>query len=673
MTRHVHFIPLLLALPAVGEFTIEPHATGRSMIREDGRPVLVYNWGDQCPEGVPEHRTRSCYIHPLHGLDGEVLTDDFPQDHLHHRGVSMMWPGMKVGARKVDHWHIDGIRTINREVQFVDADAGAELTVLNDWMLDDGTDVADEQTSITIAPAGDSSRIIDVASKITAGPEPITLRGAALPKGYGGHMIRFAPRTGERITTDRGERTRDSDRLPFRWADYSATFEDASAISGVALFPHPDHPDYAPYWQIRPYGILSMSWPGSRPYVIEPGQSVTLAYRMMIHRGDAMQSNVAAAWDAYMEETNGPDSSAVERRIELFNDPDVSWTQVGTATFELQEGRLRGHGNEPRNSFLIGPTVADFELETEFRVEADSNSGIQIRSAITPERDAVRGYQIEIDPSQRAWTGGLYDELRRGWLEPLQDPVARGAFLPGRWNHLRVIAEGARLRSWVNGIPCLDAYDTVDLEGVLAFQVHGGACDISWRNAALTPLGRHRWSPLWDGASLDGWRPSGGGTWSIEDGVLIGRQVAGDPNHGHLFSDRDFEDFTVRIEFMSPAGNSGLYFRAERGGDVGILGFQAEIDGRSGRTGGLYETGGRQWVVPKTDADEFKNAYRPGEWNTMTVTAVGPRIVVHVNGTKTSDIIDPDGRRTGPLALQLHGAEDMELRIRSIERLTPAP
>ena len=154
-------------------------------------------------------------------------------------------------------------------------------------------------------------------------------------------MIRFATRTGERITTDRGEHTRDSDRLPFRWADYSATFQGASAISGVALFPHPDHPDYAPYWQIRPYGILSMSWPGSRPYVIEPGQSVTLAYRMMIHRGDAMQSNVAAAWDAYMMETNGPDSSAVERRIELFNDPDVSWTQVGTATFELQEGRLR--------------------------------------------------------------------------------------------------------------------------------------------------------------------------------------------------------------------------------------------------------------------------------------------------------------------------------------------
>ena len=167
MTRHMLFIPLLLSLPALGEFTIELHAEGRSMVRENGQPVLIYNWGDQCPEGIPENRTRSCYIHPLYGLDGEVLTDDFPGDHLHHRGISMMWPGMKVGTRSVDHWHIDGIRTINREFQFSPADAGAEVIVVNDWVLDDGTIVADELNFITIAPAGASSRTIDITSKIT--------------------------------------------------------------------------------------------------------------------------------------------------------------------------------------------------------------------------------------------------------------------------------------------------------------------------------------------------------------------------------------------------------------------------------------------------------------------------------------------------------------------------
>ena len=55
----------------------------------------------------------------------------------------------------------------------------------------------------------------------------------------------------------------------------------------------------------------------------------------------------------------------------------------------------------------------------------------------------------------------------------------------------------------------------------------------------------------------------------------------------------------------------------------------------------------------------------------MTITADGPRIVVHVNGTKTADILDEQGRRSGLLALQLHGNEDMEVRFRSIELLVP--
>ena len=676
MMRYVMTFPLMLCLPAVAEFTLNRHDDGRSTLLENGSPVLVYNWGDQLGDGLPEDRMRSCYIHPLHGLDGEILTDDFPNDHLHHRGVSMMWPRMKIGDRAVDHWHIDGIRTINRSLDMTDDDGRAELTALNDWVLDDGTIAAKEKTTYVISPADAAARIIDVVATINAGTQPVTLQGAALPKGYGGHMIRLAPRTGEVITTDRGERTRDSDRLPFRWADYSATFAGADRVSGVALFPHPEYPDYAPSWQLRPYGILSMSWPGSWPYVLPPGASITLSYRMLIHRGDAATADVAGAWHEYMAEPAQNRLTPTDDRTELSADDFESWMTIGTASYEHSNGVLRGHGNEPRNSFLVGPEVADFEFETEFKIEPGSNSGIQIRSAVTDASDAVRGYQIEIDSSERAWTGGLYDELRRGWLEPLDhDPIARGALMQNRWNHLRIIAQGPHLRTWVNGIPCTDAYDATDLAGVLALQVHGGPCDISWKNAALTHLGRHEWKPLWNGRNLEGWRISGGGDWMIDDGVLIGRQVANDPTHGHLFSADAHEDFTVRLTFMSPSGNSGFYFHAQqedRG--VGISGFQAEIDGRSGQTGGLYETGGRQWVVPgPADASTFEDAYRPGEWNTMTVTAAGPRIVVHVNGRKTADIIDPEGRSSGPFALQLHGNEDMEIRIKSIDLLHATP
>lgn len=676
MIRYVLTLPLILSMPAVAEFTLHRHDDGKSTLLEDRSPVLVYNWGDQLKDGLPEDRTRSCYVHPLFGLDGEVLTDDFPNDHTHHRGVSTMWPGMKIGHLAVDHWHLKGIRTINRSLELIPISNHAELIASNEWVLADGTVAATECVSYSVHPADDRGRIIDISATITATAQPITLRGAALPKGYGGHMIRLAPRTNEVIMTDRGERTSNSDQRPFRWADYSATFEGAQETSGVAMFPHPDHPDYAPSWQLRPFGILSMSWPGSRPYVIPTGESITLSYRMWIHRGSASAADVTGAWHDFMHEPSLSRMTPTDERIELFTDEGVTWTTVGTASYERNSGTLHGHGNEPRNSFLVGPELADFEFETEFKIEPGSNSGIQIRSSITDADDAVRGYQIEIDTSERAWTGGLYDELRRGWLEPLDhDPVARGAMMQDRWNHLRVIAEGPHLRTWVNGIPCLDGYDATDLDGILAFQVHGGHCDISWKNAALTHLGRHEWSPLWNGQTFDGWRPVGGGVWAIEDGVLIGRQRADDPKHGHLFSNDTYENFTVRLEFMSPRGNSGFYFHAlEDTEGPGISGFQAEIDGRSGKTGGLYETGGRQWIVPSpAETHAFEDVYKPDEWNTMVITAAGPRIVVHVNGHKTADIVDPHGRRSGPLALQLHGNQDMELRIKSIDLLKPQP
>ncbi len=651
------------------EFTLEPHGEGRSILRENGAPVLVYNHGDQLESGFDADRTRSCYVHPLYGLDGEMLTDDFPPDHPHHRGASMMWPRVSVGTKPVDHWHIEGIRTRNEELSLRVVGDAAVLDAENVWMLEDGTIAAREQTQWTVRPADQGGRIIDVESTITAGDEPITLRGAAQPKGYGGHVIRFSPRTDQVITTDLGVVEGDRDRLPYRWADCSATSGDSGTMSGLTLMPHPDGRDYPPSWQLRRFGMLGIAWPGLGRHVLPAGDSITLAYRAWIHRGDSDGSQ--AAWADWMRELGRSNPIAARRRL-LHDDDPTTWRRVGTANFERNDGILHGWGNEPRNSFYVGPEVADFELEMEFKPEPGSNSGIQIRSRITPDGQAVRGYQVEIDTSERAWTGGLYDERRRGWLESLaDDPIARSAMLPDRWNHLRIVMEGPHLRTWVNGVPCVDSYDSMDMNGILAFQVHGGGCDMQWRNVSLTPLGRHDWTPLFDG-TLDGWRPHGGGDWTIEDGVLVGRQRADDPEHGHLVFDALPRDFTLRLRFKSPRGNSGVYFRAERSDasrTPGIAGFQAEIDGHSGMTGGLYETGGRGWVIP-VDGD-FPDRYRSEQWNTMTISADGPRVVVHVNGSKTADLVDAAGRRDGVLALQLHGGEDMEVRFQSVELLEP--
>jgi hypothetical protein len=181
-----------------------------------------------------------------------------------------------------------------------------------------------------------------------------------------------------------------------------------------------------------------------------------------------------------------------------------------------------------------------------------------------------------------------------------------------------------------------------------------------------TTAGADDFRPLWDGKSLEGWHTIPGGEWKIEEGVIVGRNEASDPRHGHLVTDDQYGDFTVRLKFKAVKGNSGLYFRIEKvPGDVGVKGFQAEIDAAND-VGGLYETHGRAWVVqPKPE--QVKEFFKPGEWNEMTVSAAGRNVVVHVNGVKTAELKDDPGRTEGYLALQLHGSQDVEVHFKDLE------
>lgn len=160
---------------------------------------------------------------------------------------------------------------------------------------------------------------------------------------------------------------------------------------------------------------------------------------------------------------------------------------------------LQGTGRAPNNAFLTSEKIyGDFLLEVEVRIDKDGgNSGIQIRSHPYKEGKTLRGYQIEIDPSDRKWSGGLYDEQRRGWLDSLEDNVtAQEAFALGEWNTYRILCVGPRIQTWINDVPAANHLDMMDLSGHIGFQVHGGACDVQWRNARIADLGMRSWKTV---------------------------------------------------------------------------------------------------------------------------------------------------------------------------------
>ena len=182
---------------------------------------------------------------------------------------------------------------------------------------------------------------------------------------------------------------------------------------------------------------------------------------------------------------------------------------------------------------------------------------------------------------------------------------------------------------------------------------------------SATSFSQVKWKSLFDGKTLKGWHTIPGGTWSAANGIITGRNDRSDERHGLLVTDKKYKDFEIKLQFKCIKGNSGLYFRVdETGGIEGVKGFQAEI-AQEESIGGLYETGGRAWVVQPRQED-VRKWYKPGTWNTMTVHAKNGNIVVHVNGYKTAELPNDPGRKEGHIALQLHGSQDMEVYFKDI-------
>jgi hypothetical protein len=198
-------------------------------------------------------------------------------------------------------------------------------------------------------------------------------------------------------------------------------------------------------------------------------------------------------------------------------DTFAGWVQHGgKAKYTIKNGVITGTAvPKTPNSFLCTKRdFSDFILEVEFKVDPVLNSGIQIRIHVF-EKDTVvkiksakgkarerkisagrvHGYQVEIDPSKRAWSAGIYDEGRRGWLYNLageKHAKARAAFKQGEWNHYRVEAIGDRIKTWINGVPAANLKDGLTSSGFIALQVHGVGRNLErvgkqvlWRNVRI--------------------------------------------------------------------------------------------------------------------------------------------------------------------------------------------
>jgi len=176
----------------------------------------------------------------------------------------------------------------------------------------------------------------------------------------------------------------------------------------------------------------------------------------------------------------------------------------------------------------------------------------------------------------------------------------------------------------------------------------------------------NHWKPLFDGKTLNGWHKVPGGKWTAENGVIIGTSPKEEERHGILLTDQRYRNFNLRLNFKALKGNSGLYFRVDTvASKVSVNGFQAEIDELKD-IGGLYETGGRAWVV-QPSAEEVQKYFKVHDWNEMIVSAKDRYVTVYINGIKTAELVNDPGRLEGHIGLQLHGNMEMHVMFKDIE------
>lgn len=178
---------------------------------------------------------------------------------------------------------------------------------------------------------------------------------------------------------------------------------------------------------------------------------------------------------------------------------DGWWNPYDWGEARVESGEIHLQADE--KFFLITEdTYRDFVFEGEVRLpDRESNSGFMFRAQVDTNR--VYGYQAEVDPTDRAWSGGLYDEGRRGWIHPAEGDSVAGAtfrnehgdaFNPTGWNEYRIRANEDSLAIWVNGEQTTSIRDTVDREGVIGLQHHGEDGKVyRFRNLRIREIGNN--------------------------------------------------------------------------------------------------------------------------------------------------------------------------------------
>lgn len=270
-------------------------------VLEGDTKVLFYQRTSKSKDGK---YARANYVHPLLDLDGEPLTEDFPADHLHHRGIFWAWHQVTIRGKGVgDPWALKDCGWDVRDLKAEPSDSGMSLRTTVHWLSPLWQDAKGtqkpfvrEEAVISVHRAEKDRRIVDFEIGLTALEPETRIGGAAPTPGYGGFSPRLRLPKDVRFLGPKGE----VEPLPgpvaaAPWIDVAGTFGN-DRISGVAMLIHPTTPGFPQPWILRRRGSMQNPvYPGATPVLLPMEKPLVLRYRLVVHRG-AVQIEQIDRW-----------------------------------------------------------------------------------------------------------------------------------------------------------------------------------------------------------------------------------------------------------------------------------------------------------------------------------------------------------------------------------------
>jgi hypothetical protein len=253
-------------------------------LSENGIPVFFYQ---KIPKSLTGQYICNNYLHPLYNLIGDTLTQEFPPDHLFHRGVFWGWHQLFMGEKNLgDGWMNEGISYTVMKLQKESNKGKANLNVQVMWnskSLD--KPFIEENTTITVHNKTENYRLIDFEIELKPLVHGLMIGGSDDEKGYGGFCVRMKMPDDLIFTSENGKvKPQNLQLMSGRWMDFSASFNGKK--NGMTILCHPSDINFPQPWILRQKASMqNVAFPGRQKYNLE--KTLLLKYRLVIHNGDA--------------------------------------------------------------------------------------------------------------------------------------------------------------------------------------------------------------------------------------------------------------------------------------------------------------------------------------------------------------------------------------------------